>query len=168
MAVALHTVMHWLLRCCGFAAVHTGAHTARLACCALRCDCARVITGRWRLQVYRQVAFFPALFQMTELTVLPTNVLWFATKFQVQAPRLKRAAILLRALFYVVFRLFVGPLALAHAVRCHGGAGFLTKFLAAPWPVWVGNTFNVGSLSYLNVVWTLAAVRRALGKARRA
>ena len=74
--------------------------------------------------------------------------------------RLFRWVVGLRALFYVVFRVWLGPWALMECVRIHGIRPFMAKFAKLPLLVSAGNVFNVSFLSYMNIVWTKQALER--------
>lgn len=125
-----------------------------------------VIFGAFAMQVYREAAFFPALFAISELTVVPTNVLWYATRLFGVSPSSRLANTLrsLRALFYVLFRLPLGPYAFYHALATTPGglSGLVSRFAALHPVVCGGNVFNVASLSVLNVLWTRGAISSAM------
>lgn len=129
-----------------------------------------VMFGAFAMQVYREAAFFPALFAISELTVVPNNLLWYARSFAGAGSGDASSAVLrvVRAAFYVVFRLPLGPYALAHAISTSGGVGPLVRrFAKLPVVVSGGTALNVGALTILNVIWTLGAVRSARRGAKR-
>lgn len=137
--------------------VHRGTMHTRNAC-------APAMHG---MQVVRRSAFIPATFLITELTVLPANIHWTLQRFGLTETPLYGANLALRALAHLLFRVGVGPLVVTLAAVRHGGVGaFLHDFTAMPVFLWAGNAFNVAFLSYLNVVWTLATVRRWRGHCR--
>lgn len=130
---------------------------------------ALVIFGAFAMQVYREAAFFPALFAVSELTVVPTNALWYAQKVFGEPRDGPRARFLrfVRALFYVVLRLPLGPYAVYHAVSTTPGglSGVAARFAGLHLVVSGGTAMNVGLLTVLNVLWTRGAVASALRRA---
>jgi len=119
------------------------------------------LVGTFVTLVVRRSVFFPATFLITELTVLPANIHWVLQRFEATHTPLYAANLAFRALAHLLFRVGIGPLVVTLAIVRHGGvAAFLRDFTALPVWLWGGNAFNVAFLSYLNVVWTMATVKR--------
>jgi hypothetical protein len=128
-----------------------------------------VLTGSVLMQCYRQAAFFPAIFGITELTVLPHNAMWYLSALGLQAThaRLEARLSLARALFMLVFRLPIGPASIAYAVKVHGGAKFWQQYRQLPITVQTATAFNILALSVMNCIWTGGAVSVARKHFRR-
>jgi hypothetical protein len=116
--------------------------------------------GCFLMPVYRQMPFFATLFQMSELTVLPTNLLWFMSKFGLKErhPNATTSLVKLRAAFYILFRVWLGPWSVYHALKLYSLRELVKKYCALPLPVSVGNAANVSFLSMMNFIWTKQAL----------
>jgi hypothetical protein len=66
--------------------------------------------GAFLMMLYRQAAYFPIVFTITELSVVPTNWLWLlrTLKFP-QSSQQYRVAHLTRSLAFLGFRTFLAP-----------------------------------------------------------
>jgi len=68
----------------------------------------------------RQAAFFPALFSITEITVIPGNLVWFLQRLELKKTKLYTIGLALRAGFFLTFRTFVAPFCYYYAVSNPG------------------------------------------------
>jgi len=74
--------------------------------------------GCFFMTCFRQAAFFPMMFAITEVTVLPGNAMWLAQKFsRSDTSRAVPALLLARFVAFLVFRTFILPYTLWYAVR---------------------------------------------------
>ena len=73
--------------------------------------------GCFLMTCFRQAAFFPMMFAVTELTVLPANILWMAQKFErSESSKLVPALLLLRFFAFLGLRAFILPYTLKYAM----------------------------------------------------
>jgi hypothetical protein len=138
------------------------------------------VIGAVSMLHYKQGAYFPVVFFITELTVPIVNLIWFTDRFGgthcAPGSFLRLLLVTIRALCFILFRLAVGPLAFAYALDHHQPLPALVSDVAAtasaskwyafwinftqlPTVVWTGSLAAMMFLSSLNVHWTYGAVR---------
>jgi len=134
------------------------------------------IAGSMAIIIARRAAFFPTAFAVTELTIPVTNLVWVMDRLKMQESDIYKYASVLRAMFFVVFRLFIGLLTLLYAFqnidgwkrdkrRVGGGKerweAFWKQFTNLPWWVQAGTVWNVGLFTVLNVMWSKTVIKAA-------
>ncbi|ORX86031.1 hypothetical protein K493DRAFT_307154 [Basidiobolus meristosporus CBS 931.73] len=137
---------------------------------------------------YRQAAFFPTMFCVTEITVIPTNLVWYLQRLQMKNTKLYTKALIARAAAFLFIRLPIAPFVFWYALDNQGlppietlvsgtlatanntmfpepSAYFNEKistlfmrFSDLPWIVSLSCTFNILALGLLNTVWTVVIV----------
>ncbi|KAJ3126868.1 hypothetical protein HK101_005661, partial [Irineochytrium annulatum] len=123
------------------------------------------------MRSYRTAAYFPACFCVSELTVVPSNLLWILqnlTAAGLPSPspalssRLQTPLLILRAILFTLLRLPAGPLCLLYAVQGERGQTwaekverFWSRYRRLPALVSWLSAFNIATLSGLNVWWTV-------------
>jgi len=116
-------------------------------------------------QYFRELSFFPIVFAVTELTVLPFNFIWYLSKLNV--PRdsaLMRFALIARAVIFLALRAPVGFFAFSYAhLQTKGGlAGLWRKLFVEKvvlGPVAVLTALNTMAFIIFNIHWTLQAIK---------
>ena len=74
--------------------------------------------GCFLMTCFRQAAFFPTMFAITEVTVLPGNLLWLAQKFvRDEKSKIIPALLLARFVAFAIFRAFILPHTLNYAIQ---------------------------------------------------
>ena len=120
------------------------------------------------LQYYRRLSFFPVAFTVSELTVLPFNLIWYLSKFNVPrtAPIMK-FALALRAAAFLTLRAPIGVFAFMYShMQTPGGFRellrriFVTK--EVPTLLAAGTTINTIAFSIFNLLWTIQAIKASL------
>ncbi|KAK9767093.1 hypothetical protein K7432_003360 [Basidiobolus ranarum] len=69
---------------------------------------------------YRQAAFFPTIFCVTEITVIPTNLVWYLQRLQMKDTKLYTMALIARAAAFVLIRLPIAPFVFWYAIDNQG------------------------------------------------
>lgn len=128
--------------------------------------------GAFLMMLYRQAAYFPIVFTITELSVIPTNWLWALRTLQVSPQSSQyRVAHMTRSIAFLGFRTFLAPVCLWYAWQQVGGPNLpATEKLQVwrqivgrlPWVISAGTIFNVGFLGGLNLWWTMTVGRGVL------
>lgn len=114
-------------------------------------------SGALGMMCFRHAAWWPCLFLVSELTVLPSNLHWYLVKFGLTGTRLFAANMWARVASHLLFRVALGPVSVLWALRC---GRFLDQVRACPPLLSVLTAFNVSFLSYMNLKWTRLVVRR--------
>ncbi|KNC47713.1 uncharacterized protein AMSG_03944 [Thecamonas trahens ATCC 50062] len=114
------------------------------------------VVGSALMPCLRSLAFIPTAFFITELTVLPQNVLWFCQRLQVDRSSLfYRGLLFARAVFYLAFRapalFFVVLYAWRRGLRP-------ARFLKLPGYVQALVSVILGGLGFLNTQWSQQVV----------
>jgi hypothetical protein len=122
-------------------------------------------TGASLSLIYQQGNFIPTAFSITELTVVPHNLLWYVKTLAPQHRKAVRVLEWLRLLSFIVFRLPIGPYS---AYRVHQ-LGQVQRFLSSEMHILVRvlTVAFLGLFSSLNVVWTLWMFQGLLKKLKR-
>ena len=126
------------------------------------------LAGAFMMMLYRTASYFPTAFLVSELTVLPTNLVWLLKTIKYDRKSLLfRLAHGCRTLGFVTLRTFIAPVTVWFAVKqCTAGwSEFWEEFGKLPWLVSVGTAINVCLLGGLNLFWTLMVGRGMLLKA---
>lgn len=117
------------------------------------------------LQYYRKLSFFPVVFAVTELTVLPFNLIWYLNKLDVprNAP-IMRFALITRAVAFLALRAPVGLFAFGYAhTQTKGGLAGLWRSIFVnneiQGPVAVATALNTIAFTIFNMYWTLQAIK---------
>ena len=115
-------------------------------------------------QLYRQAAFFPIFFLISELSVPSTNWVWMLRTLHAPKSSLRyRLAHGTRSLSFLIFRSFLAPLCLWYAWQ-QVAPGYeatykwkivLKEVAKLPWIITAGTSFNVCFLGMLNIWWTV-------------
>jgi hypothetical protein len=132
--------------------------------------------------IYRQGSFWTALFGITELTALAQNSVWYLQKVWIDPEdiikrhhRVDGKGILssdtfllplfiwIRLIAFYGLRLWIGPYSIYHGIRVTGSWHQLVTLIdGMPWACRYGIPFVAGTMSLLNVVWTLQVTRVSL------
>lgn len=120
------------------------------------------------MQYYRKLSFFPVVFAISELTVLPFNFIWYLSKFNVPrtAPIMK-FALALRAVAFLTLRAPVGLFAFLYANKqTQGGLRELLRRVfidkEVPAILAVGTSVNTVAFTFFNFLWTAQAIKASL------
>lgn len=112
------------------------------------------------LKNFREAAFFPIIFGITEASVVPQNAIYYYQILKCNKPRLFGLLLLWRVIFYFLFRTFLGPISLLYGFS-NGRYPLSTLKRTSP-VVFLGSAFNVFAISYLNILWTTKVVKNYL------
>lgn len=124
--------------------------------------------GAFAMMCYRELSFFPVAFAVSELTVLPINLVWYLNKLGIsRKSRRMRAALLARAIAFLTLRAPIGLLTFAYAhTNTKGGLQALWRRLFVNKEVnqFVSRAaaFNVSAFTIMNLLWTYQAVKVAM------
>eukprot|EP00732_Lithocolla_globosa_P006612 Lithocolla_globosa_v1_NODE_7788_length_900_cov_9.216568.p1 type:complete len:267 gc:universal NODE_7788_length_900_cov_9.216568:37-837(+) len=112
--------------------------------------------GCFAITYFRQAAFFPVAFAITEVTILPTNILWVFDKFKFKDTRqvLFHSVLLFRLITYMVIRCFTVPLIVAHTTRVENMDNFWKKVETLHWFIPFATCLNMSVMGSLNFYWT--------------
>lgn len=121
--------------------------------------------GAMGMMYFRKLSFFPVVFALTELTVLPFNFIWYLNKLDV--PRnspLMRFALISRAVAFLALRAPVGLFAFGYAhFQTKGGlAGLWRRIFVnkeVQEPVAVATALNTLAFTIFNMYWTMQAIK---------
>lgn len=127
------------------------------------------------MMYFKEAAFMPVVFGITELTVIPHNLLWLVRRFGEKNSPSYKAALFGRAASFVLFRLPMLPFAIWYSVNHQGpvpaGAtpwsSYLQKWQQVHPIVMYGTAINVVVFGLLNTGWSIAVVYLAIAHARR-
>jgi hypothetical protein len=130
--------------------------------------------GAFAMMMYRQAAFFPVTFLATELTVVPTNLVWYLRTLDVdKKSALYRWNVTIRNIVFLTARSIVAPACLSYALQQVEGASISEKisrlkaiFATLPRFLVAGTVLNVVGLGALNTFWNIMVIRNALKKSR--
>jgi len=118
---------------------------------------------------YRQAAFVPLAFGMTELTVVPHNALWLIRRFGDKDSLAYKASLLTRAVMFLVLRLPMLPFTVWYSYAHQGPTPlppswttYVGKWRAVDPVVFYGTAINATVFGLLNTVWTAVIVYTAL------
>lgn len=111
-----------------------------------------VVTGFTMLLYFRQAAFYPLSFFITELIVIPVNVLWYIRSLGVpRESRIYKIAYTARFLAYYVCRIWVAPWVFYRAIV----RGDYARYQEVHPLVTIFSNFNGALLTILNLLWTI-------------
>jgi hypothetical protein len=118
---------------------------------------------------YQEGVFFPALFFITELTTLPTNIHWYLQNFKLKdsSPMWKSiytTNLAFRGLAFLLCRSWVAPVCALRGFYVYGANVFLAKFQEMPIIVQIGVCFNILFFGFLNTNWCYMVVVRFFSK----
>lgn len=115
--------------------------------------------GTFFTTCFRESAFFPFAFGITEMTIVPQNALYYYQILKLNQPKLLKFLQLWRAVFYLIFRTFISPFTIGYALTSNR----LTwpQFKNSTPIVTVCSLFNIISLTYLNSEWTAQVISAA-------
>jgi len=126
------------------------------------------IFGAMGMMYYRQLSFFPVAFAISELTVLPFNLIWYLSKLNVPrtAPIMK-FALALRAVAFLTLRAPIGIFTFLYANKqTQGGLRELLRriFVNKEVPAFLaaGTSLNTLAFSFFNFLWTAQAIKASL------
>jgi len=120
-----------------------------------------VILGSFLVMCARQGAFFPTIFVLTEVTAIPQNLLYVVQKLGYNSKDgITKMVLLLRSVITLIFRAFVGPAAIYHAVV--NTKLTWKEFFKMHVAVCMGIMCNVTVLSIMNLYWSVVVCRRSL------
>ncbi|KAJ3098120.1 hypothetical protein HDU97_004304 [Phlyctochytrium planicorne] len=138
------------------------------------------VLGTGFMRRYRIASFFPAAFCPTEITVVPTNILYLLQNAEkvglapIVSSALQTPLLIARCVLFTIFRLFTGPAAIYYAIQGEEGKtvedkilSFWKKYRKLPLLVSSLTLFNILALSGLNTWWTVL-VYKALFRHMRA
>jgi hypothetical protein len=119
------------------------------------------ILGTLIVRAYKKLAWFPTCFAVSELTVVPSNMLWIQQKLYPGQRDVEGRLLLVRAVFFALFRTpdaaiaFLGALKAVQAdpslvSRAKNEVPFFVKLLCA---------VNVAVFGGLNTWWTALVVK---------
>ncbi|KAI9293058.1 hypothetical protein K502DRAFT_52465 [Neoconidiobolus thromboides FSU 785] len=80
--------------------------------------------------MYRKGAFFPLIFTITEITVIPTNLVWVLQRIEMKDSPLYSYGLFFRAIFFLVFRSFITPFLFYYALNNPGDISPYSTLLA--------------------------------------
>ncbi|KAJ9065423.1 hypothetical protein DSO57_1019751 [Entomophthora muscae] len=78
------------------------------------------LVGASLMPFFQKGAFFPVLFTITEVTVIPGNLVWLLQRLNKKDTSLYEVALALRAAAFIVFRPFAAPFCLYYAFNNPG------------------------------------------------
>jgi hypothetical protein len=87
---------------------------------------------------------------ITEMTVLPTNAMWYVNKFKGKNNAMYKALLVVRMIFYLVFRVGVAPYLIYRALT----EGQLETYLNSTIDIKIIIATILGILGVLNIYWT--------------
>jgi len=110
--------------------------------------------GLSTLYIYKQSAFLPVAYMISEITVLPVNIRYIVQKLGLsdKNPSLLKIIDLINLAFFLVFRTFVGPMSLYYGFSRNLSALLFDQRVA--WFVTVLCGVNASLLLVLNLFWT--------------
>ncbi|KAG8811916.1 hypothetical protein FRC17_002278 [Serendipita sp. 399] len=121
--------------------------------------------GAFAEMCFRELSFFPVAFAISELTVIPFNVIWYLSKFNVpRTSKAMRVALIVRAVAFLAIRAPIGIFTVAYAHNQTGG-GLPALFRRVYADKEAGRIFATGvflnSLAFaiMNLVWTIQAIK---------
>lgn len=129
--------------------------------------------GVMGMMYYRKLSFFPVAFAISELTVLPFNLIWYLSKLNVPrtAPVMK-FALALRAIAFLTLRAPIGFFIFLYANKqTPGGLRELLRriFVNKEVPTFLatGTSINTLAFTFFNLLWTTQAIKVSLMSKKR-
>lgn len=121
------------------------------------------ILGSLVVRAYKKLAWFPTVFCVSELTVVPSNFLWIQQRLWSSRQDIEGKLLVMRAIFFALFRFPCAPLAALGTLSALRKDPSLLKRTKeeVPFLVTVLCAFNVAIFAGLNSWWT-ALVFKAL------
>lgn len=110
--------------------------------------------GAMSMMKWQQTTFYPVWFFLSYATIVPTHLIWFLEQANADLA-LVNSMYFVRVLFYFIFRLFLGPLAIWRGYI----KGDLSRWKNLHPVARVLCPLNVLTLSVLNVWWTVKVVQ---------
>ncbi|KAI3649629.1 hypothetical protein MP228_005261 [Amoeboaphelidium protococcarum] len=145
------------------------------------------LMGAFLMMLFRRASYFPVAFLISEITVFPTNIVWYIKTLQKCGyrfkPLIQHQAYNLRNVSFLAFRTFLAPVCLYYAwtqidsaidLKNAFNSGFsqlgfdakvkiiLNQVRELPLVVSVGTVFNMATLGWMNFYWTMMALKSAL------
>ncbi|KAJ3414750.1 hypothetical protein HDV05_006089 [Chytridiales sp. JEL 0842] len=131
------------------------------------------LLGVSMMRKLKTASFFPACFLVTEITLVPSNLLYLVQKMKPSSALAKRrheklvtALLTIRLVFFLVFRVTAGLRAVYNAIRYERGnsakekwESFWEKFKGMGLVVGGLTAFNLSVFSVMNGYWTFLAMR---------
>ncbi|KAG8827002.1 hypothetical protein FRC18_009940 [Serendipita sp. 400] len=126
--------------------------------------------GAFLMMYYREYSFFPVAFTITELTVIPWNIMWYLSKFNIpRSSSIMRHLLIFRAIAFLLIRAPIGvtTVAYAHKQTKDGIVALyrtMTKGIGTNRIAGRGTVINTTVFTILNLIWTLQAAKAVLSK----
>ncbi|PVF99692.1 hypothetical protein CPB86DRAFT_783311 [Serendipita vermifera] len=123
------------------------------------------VAGAAGMMYYRRLAFFPIMFAITELTVLPFNLIWYLSKFNVpRTSPVMKLALFIRAVAFLLVRAPMGIMGLLYAhYQTRGGLVELWNRVIVrrevPLVLGAGTFANTLAFMAFNMLWTIQAIK---------
>jgi len=124
-----------------------------------------VLSGTCFMMFYRIAPFYPVVFGITEATVIPHNIYTLLSQFSFDLngyPEIYLTGA--RVVAHFLFRIFIAPFAFWYAKKNNMNK---EEFKKLPGLVSGASLFNMLTLGFLNVVWTIAEAKKFVRKLKR-